>query len=132
MAIPAEGGLVKQYRVTFASGAPAGTINSVYFTEDGTQNSADRTPQMQGQGAAIFLQNPSAESGFTADIYTTVSIYGKDYEVKVGSFDVAPSSDAGYTVGYGLLRKGLRVDVKNDAAVSADTNVTVAIVPSNG
>ena len=131
MAIPAEGGLVKQYKANFANGAPADTAVTVYFTEDGTSQSADRSPQMQGQGAAIFLDNPSTV-GITADIYATVKIYGAEYDVKLGSFEVAPSSDAGYSVGYGLIRKNLRVVLKNQEDMPAAAAVTVAIVPSNG
>ena len=132
MPIPAEGGLVKQYSATFSSGTAANTVKSVYFTEDGTNTTFDRSVQLQGQGVAVFVDNPASDTDIKVTLFGTVSLYGTDYEVKLGEFTVPASSQEGFAVGYGLIRKGLRIDLENSAAPAADANIVMAVVPCNG
>lgn len=131
MAIPTEQGLVKHYSASFAASETAGSVKTIYYTQDGTAGTFDFTVQLQRQGAAIFLDNP-LDVDITANIYATMKIYGTDYEVKVGEVHVPATSDQGYVMGFGQLRNNLRLDISNDAAPTAAGDVVVAIVPSNG
>lgn len=132
MAIPAEQELVKHYTVTFAADDGAGTAKDVFYTLDGTSNAADLSPQLQGQGVAVFVQNPSSETGITVSIYAKTKIYGDEFDVFLGSFEVGAGEDGGYAVGFGLMRKGMKMTITNNEAVTSATDVVVAIVPSNG
>ena len=132
MPIPAEGGLVKQYSAVFSSGTAANTVKSVYFTEDGTNTTMDRSMQLQEQGVAVFVSNPATDTDIIVSLFATVSIYGTDYEVKLGEFTVPASGEMGYAVGFGLIRKGLRIDLENAASPAADATVAVSVVPCNG
>lgn len=131
MAIPAEQGLVRQYTASFDASEPAGTVKSIYFTQDGTEDTFDYTVNLQDQGVAIFVDNP-LDSDITVKLFASMNIYGETFEAKIGEFSVPAGEDAGYAAGFGQLRKGFRVDVSNDSAPSSAGNVVVAVVPSNG
>lgn len=131
MAIPAEYGLVKYFTATLTGGS-TDPVEIKYTLPGGLPTvSADLASQMQGQGAAVFVNNTS-DVEVTVDIYTTIKIYDNDFKVFLGSFAVASGQDGGMALGYGLIKRGFEVVVTPAAAPSADADVTVAIVPTNG
>lgn len=127
MAIPAEQGLVKHYTRTFSTADP----QTIAYTVEGGIGDVDLSPQLQGQGVAVFVDN-QLDTNVTIDIYANVKIYGETFKVYLGSFTVASGSDGGMSAGFGLLKQGLEVVVTPDSAPASAADVVVAIVPSNG
>lgn len=129
MAIPAEQGLVKHYTASFAAGSTDSV--TISYTIPGGVRDVDLSAQLQGQGVAVFVNN-TADVPVDVDIYANTSIYGEAFKVYIGSFTVGANSDGGMATGFGLLKQGVEVVVTPASAPSANADVVVAIVPSNG
>lgn len=129
MAIPVEQGLVKQFTATL----PAGSTDpvTISYSVPGGIGDVDLSPQIQGQGVAIFVDNP-ADTQVSVDVYTTVTIYGESYKAFVGSFTVGANAEGGMVTGFGVIKKGLEIQVTPATEPGAAADVVIAVVPSNG
>lgn len=129
MAIPAEQGLVKHYTVTI----PAGSDQvDLYYTLDGTEDSTDLSPQLQGQGIGVYVQNASGPNVWV-NVYTNVKIYGEEFRSYVNRFRVYAGRDAGAVIGFGQMKRKVHLKIVAEGGpVDSDVELVVAIVPSNG
>ena len=131
MPFPAEQGLVKYFVKELAAGSTDPITYSYSLPGGLPTTNIDLSSQIQGQGVAVFVDNPS-DVNFKVDVYSTIRIYGEDFRVYLGSFAVELGSEGGMAVGFGLVKRGLEVVVTPDNAPTETVEVTVAIVPTNG
>lgn len=129
MAIPAEQGLVKHYEVSFE--ANDGDTKTITYTVEGGLRDVDLSPQLQGQGIAVFVDNPS-DVNMVIDIYAKIRVYDEEHTVFLESFTADPGNDIGCSTGFGLMKRDVEIHVTPDSAPSSAVDVVVAVVPTNG